>query len=164
MFDAEQLRRYVVRPALKHLSLWSEAAENLLLGTAAVESRLGTFVHQVGGGPALGIWQCEPATHLDVWGNYLRHRPPLADFVRSLAPSVHHVADPVCPVDPDALVASSWYAAAICRIHYRRFPDPLPAAGDWPGMARLWKLRYNGPGKGTEQKFMEAIAECRVVR
>lgn len=164
MIDAEQLRRYVVAPALRALSMDSEAAQNLLLGTAAVESRLGTYVHQVGGGPALGIWQMEPVTHADIWRNYLRHRKPLADGVLMLVPPLFRDLDPEVPVDADALIASPMYAAAMARLHYRRYPEPLPAANDWAGMAALWKLRYNGPGKGTPQKFMEAIAECRVVR
>ena len=43
-------------------------------GTAAVESRMGTYLRQIGG-PALGIWQVEPATHLDCWDNWLDYRP-----------------------------------------------------------------------------------------
>ena len=38
---ASELRHYVVRPALKHLGMWSPTTENLLLGTAARESGLG---------------------------------------------------------------------------------------------------------------------------
>jgi len=64
MTDADHLRREIIAPALRHIGMWSGAAENLLLGTAAVESRMGTYLRQVGGGPALGIWQVEPVTHL----------------------------------------------------------------------------------------------------
>lgn len=165
MIDAAHLRQHVIRPALKHLSLWSEAAEDLLLGTAAVESRLGTYLVQVGGGPALSPWQIEPATHADLWINYLRHRPPLRDFVRALAPPHLHSGDPEVQVDADALVASLWYAAAIARLVYRRSPLPLPAAGDWRGMAETWKAAYNTPlGKGTPEKFLQACAQCGVMR
>ena len=54
MIDADHLRREIVAPALRHIGMWSEAAENLLLGTAAVESRMGTYLRQIGG-PALGM-------------------------------------------------------------------------------------------------------------
>ena len=36
--DAKQLRELVIRPALMEIELWSEAAEELVLGTAIVES------------------------------------------------------------------------------------------------------------------------------
>jgi hypothetical protein len=75
--DANQLRHYVVRPTLRRLGLWSKSAENLLMGTAAQESHLGTYLHQVGGGPAKGIFQMEPATERDLIKNYIRYRPEL---------------------------------------------------------------------------------------
>lgn len=53
---------YVVRPVLRVMSAWSQPAEDLVMGTAAQESRL-TYLRQLGGGPALGLWQMEPATH-----------------------------------------------------------------------------------------------------
>lgn len=65
--NCEQLRLYVIRPTLEKIELWSEAAENLLLGTTAQESHMGTYIKQVGKGPALGIYQMEPATHKDIW-------------------------------------------------------------------------------------------------
>jgi hypothetical protein len=49
------LRQYVIRPTLQRLGLWSLAAENLLLGTAAQESKLGYYLHQLEG-PALGLY------------------------------------------------------------------------------------------------------------
>ena len=53
--DAKQLRELVIRPALMEIELWSEAAEELVLGTAIVESRL-SFIKQLGSGPAFGLW------------------------------------------------------------------------------------------------------------
>ena len=47
--DAKQLRELVVKPALFEIELWSEAAEELVLGTAIVESRL-SFIKQLGSG------------------------------------------------------------------------------------------------------------------
>lgn len=164
MIDAEQLRVDVIRPTLAALSMPSRAAENLLLGTAAVESRLGSYLRQVGGGPALGIWQCEPATHDDIWENYLRLRGPLRDTVRRLAPPLLWSDNPVVMVKPDALIASHWYAAAICRLHYRRYPEPMPAEDDWRAMAELWKARYNtAAGAGTVEKFLAAAKACKVM-
>ena len=60
---ASELRQYVIRPTLKAINLWSIAAENLLLGTAAQESQLGHYLTQVKG-PALGIYQIEQSVHV----------------------------------------------------------------------------------------------------
>jgi len=41
IFTAGDLRHLVIRETLHYLNEWSQAAENLLLGTAAHESGLG---------------------------------------------------------------------------------------------------------------------------
>ena len=61
--NVRDLRVEVIRPALRALDLWSPAAEDLVLGTAAQESGL-AYLRQIGGGPALGLWQIEPATQI----------------------------------------------------------------------------------------------------
>ena len=82
--DAKQLRELVNKPALLEIELWSEAAEELVLGTAIVESRL-SFIKQLGSGPTSGLWQIEPDTHRDVYENFLEHREGLYDQVLSLS-------------------------------------------------------------------------------
>lgn len=165
MISVQQMREEIIRPALEHLSLWSLAAEQLLLGTAAAESHMGKHLRQVGGGPALGIWQMEPGTHDDNWGSYLRYRGPLADAVQQLAPSEFWSGDAIIRVRAEALVEQHRYACAMARVHYRRDKHPLPVAGDWIGMAACWKRHYNTPrGKGTVEKFMQAASSCGVVR
>ena len=159
MIDCTHMAVEVIRPALRHIGLWSDAAELLLLGTAATESHMGKYLRQVGGGPALSPWQIEPATHADVWRNYLAYRPDLASKVADLMP--RYMATGAPEERPEAMLASLWYAAAIARLVYRRAPEPLPAAGDWAGMAKLWKHRYNtAEGKGTEGKFLTDCRRC----
>ena len=63
MIQPEHLVKYVIEPVLKTLDLYSEDAVNLVLGTACVESECGRWLHQLGTGPALGIYQMEPDTH-----------------------------------------------------------------------------------------------------
>ena len=77
MLDPSQFRTLIVVPAITDLELWSQAAENPLFGTALVESRL-THLRQLAGGPALGVFQMEPATHHDLWDNWLRYLPGFA--------------------------------------------------------------------------------------
>ena len=54
MLAATLLLSMVIRPALSKINLWSPSAEELVLGTAIVESGL-TYLRQWGDGPALGL-------------------------------------------------------------------------------------------------------------
>jgi hypothetical protein len=152
------LRSLIIRPSCETIGLWSESAEVLLAGTLATESTIGTItrLRQVVG-PALGPYQIEPATHLDVWTNFLRYRQPLGDKVRSLCPPDFLQADGI-PEDA-ALIGCLPYATAIARLVYYRARPPLPAHGNLPALADYWKAHYNtAGGAGTPQKFLDA---CR---
>lgn len=151
MLRVAQLRTYVVRPALVTLGMWSEAAEALVTGTAAAESGLEALVQS--GGPALGFWQIEPATHADCWSNYLGYRPELAG--RVMLAAGRDAQTPPKPPD-DWLIFNLRYAAAICRIKYARDSAPLPAADDLEGLARYWLRVYNAGGKGSIGHFVDA--------
>ena len=83
MLAATQIRSMVIRPALEKLSLWSLNAEELVLGTAIVESGL-TYLRQHGDGPALGLWQVEPSTQNDLYTNFLNYRPELGSALMEL--------------------------------------------------------------------------------
>lgn len=144
MLNIDQVRELIIVPALETLQLYSKAAEQLVLGTGLVESNL-THLKQLGDGPALGLWQMEPATHDDIWLNYLAYKPELTERLQSLGPIRF----------PLALVGNLWYAAAMCRIHYYRVPNPLPAEDDIEAQAAYWRRHYNTPaGKGTEAKYI----------
>jgi hypothetical protein len=147
--NSKQLRLLVVRPTLEYLNLWSESAENLLLGTCAQESSMGAFIKQVGG-PALGIYQMEPATQADIGENFLAYKPELAGKIAGL--SAHAILN-----DTDnQVVWNLAYATALCRVHYLRVPSALPPANETSLLAAYWKQHYNTPlGKGTEKEFVE---------
>jgi len=147
MIDPEQFRLRVIRPSLKRLGLHSRAAEMLLLGTALTESRLSVLV-QKGGGPALGVYQIEPATHADIWRHYLAYRPVLAARVLTLAAGGLG--------RPGQLIWNLAYATALARLVYRRRPEPLPPAGDIPALAAYWKAHFNtAAGKGAAATFIK---------
>lgn len=144
MLEISHLRELVIRPALEALHLYSEAAEELVLGTALQESGL-RYLKQLGDGPALGLWQMEPRTHDDIWLNFLSYEPGLAGRVRSLC------ATPIS----EALAGNLWYAAGMCRVHYFRVAEALPAAGDISAQAGYWKRWYNTPrGAGTVEEYL----------
>jgi hypothetical protein len=153
LLDPKNLRDYVIFPVCRRLALDTPAAVELLLGTAYKESKL-KFLHQLGAGPALGLWQMEPATHNDIWENFLKYKPTLAQLVRGFFANN--------PEDATQLMGNLYYACAMVRVHYYRVKEPLPQAGDVAGMARYWKLYYNTPaGAGTEKEYRDDWAALR---
>lgn len=134
--DPTQFRILVVRPALQHLNLWSQAAENLVLGTAVHESGLKSL-HQMGGGPADGFFQIEPNTHDDLFKNTLPGIPDLKQKLLSMAAP--------WPSYEAQLTTNLLYEAAVCRLLYYRAPSSLPAEDDIDGLADYWKQFYNTP-------------------
>jgi len=144
MLDIHQFRELVIVPALEAIDARSLAAEELLLGTALQESGL-MYLKQIGGGPALGLFQMESITHDDIWLNYLAYRPILSEKMTALEPSQA----------ARALVTNLLYAAAMCRVHYLRVTSPLPEAGDYEAHAAYWKKYYNTPaGAGTAEEYL----------
>jgi hypothetical protein len=148
--DLENMRVYVVRPACQRIGLWSQSAENIVLGTGLTESGYAYLDQTIGGpGPGFGFWQMEKATHDDLWTNYLPGQPgALRDTLLQMAGHFPLKFPPVQVLHWNLL-----YAAAMCRIHYKRVRELLPAAGDYVAMAAYWKRWYNTPaGKGTVEK------------
>jgi hypothetical protein len=146
---ASQILSMVIRPALSKVNLWSPSAEELVLGTAIVESSL-TYLRQWSDGPALGLWQVEPSTQNDLYTNFLNYRPELGSQLMELrAPNLSM---------DENLATNLMYGAAVCRLCYYRKPDALPEAGDIEGQAAFWKQHYNTPlGKGTVTKYVYKV-------
>lgn len=148
MIPPAQFLKHVIRPTLDHLAvaeprLGTEASARLLLGTAIAESNLAALV-QHGGGPALSMFQIEPATFADVYGRYLRVRPKLMIAVRELR------VPALMPLEQ--LPANPFFACAIARMKYWMVPEPLPDADDIDALGRYWKDWYNtagGAGKAS---------------
>lgn len=154
---SDHLSILVIRPTLARLAevnakLYSDAAVELLLGTAAQESDCGDFLKQIGG-PALGIYQIEPATHHDIINRYLARRSnwDLRDAIAGLASRDRGIGN------DDQLVTNLAYATAIARVRYWMSPKPLPAAGDLHALANYWDEVYNGnPFHGTPDEFIDS--------
>lgn len=143
---ADQFRKYVIKPSLESLEMWSEAAQELLLGTACHESGNWNYLKQIQG-PALGFYQIEPATHRDVWNNFLTFYPDIEDRVIKIASKT--------PSLEKQLTTNLAYATSIARLIYYRQPEALPEAEDIEGLARYWKQYYNTPlGKGRKEDFI----------
>jgi hypothetical protein len=143
MINPRQLRDLVVRPTLAYLGLPSgEVAERLVMGTAAQESKL-RHIHQLGRGPARGLWQMEPATFRDLWDR----RGKLAlklEALSALEP------DPV-----DQLIGNLYLGCAMCRVHYYMRPFNMPTTATVHDLGAIWKQHYNTvKGKGTVEEFV----------
>jgi hypothetical protein len=124
----------------------------LLLGTAAQESAL-TYTTQLGGGPAKGYFQCEPATETDIWVHFLGYNDALgACFAERCGMTAPNVT---------ALEYNMVYQILLCRTHYYRCdPDALPQVDDVAGQAHRWKRYYNTPaGAGTEAEYVANYAQ-----
>lgn len=144
MINPADLRDYVVVPTLKEIGLYSKAAMRLIIGTAATESNL-EYLHQIGG-PALGIYQMEPATANDIVKNYLMYRLPLAKKINAFNLDYDNT---------DQLTWNLKYATALCRVHYLRNWKSLPGENDILGMAKYWKEVYNTKhGKGEIEDYL----------
>ena len=126
---------------LRPVEMASSSAVNLLLGTAAQESALGTYLRQVNG-PALGIFQMEASTFDWLQEKYNHLKTPSIGSVRF--------------AEFKMLEYDLWLSILFARLRYRVVPSPLPAADDIRGLAEYWKQHYNTHlGKGTVEQFRE---------
>lgn len=117
-------------------ALADPVAVRLLLGTAAVESQFGTYLRQVHG-PALGVFQMEPATFDWLQVKYGLQYPIIADREAS------------------ELEWDLRLAIIMARLRYRAVPKPLPA-DNVTALADYWKEHYNTKlGAGTVEQFMD---------
>ena len=143
--DSKQLRELVIIPTLKYLDPlipFSNAAVKLLEMTAAHESHMGTYLAQIGG-PALGIYQMEPETEVDIEVNYLQYREYLDEKV------VQTGSD---------LSTDLAYATAMARVHYYRDKEALPDSDDLIGLANYCKRVWNTEeGKATARQYYAAF-------
>lgn len=111
-------------------------AVNLLLGTIAQESKFGTYLKQLGNGPALSIFQIEEFTFNDLINRFGKKFP----FIKCIGFK--------------ELKYNLKYAIWIARIKYYSCPGKLPDT--LKGMATYWKKYYNTYlGAGTEKEFID---------
>jgi|SRR5690349_19024246 len=135
--------------ALDPMVPYSVQRMELLLGTAAAESHLGEALVQHGGGPALGLWQMEPATERDLHENFLKFKPELNQVVRGYMRNF-----------PGEMAWNHSYACSMAAVHYFRVPVKLPPAGATQLQAEYWKRWYNTYlGKGTPEHYLECWRE-----
>ena len=123
------------------------------MGTAAQESDCGGAIAQYGG-PALGVWQMEPATESSVYSMFALKPVPMASVIKAVMLSG-------IP-RPEQLVGNLYYSCLMARLLYFSIPSPLPAAGDLEGQWLYYKAHYNSElGAATRDQYMAAWTRIR---
>ncbi|MEY8240053.1 MAG: hypothetical protein RPT25_06890 [Cycloclasticus sp.] len=155
MISAQIFRETIVRPVLQASGTYSEAAEELMMGTVAHESDMGTYSVQQGidaDRAAQGFFQVERFTEADIWETYLNRKPRFKSYAMALIK--------LCPCANELLRENPLYSCFIARMKYWRSPAVLPAADDIQGLAEYWFDHYNGsPDNEREQKVAEFIRD-----
>lgn len=177
MINKDQFQIHVIEATLHAYDevkpgAYSENAVALLMGTAAQESVMGTYLVQIGSGTAKGFFQVEQATALDNWINYLRYQPEQARFVRSIISpaAAAEIFSPVTDEVRESILASEildreltvnlMYNCLMARIKYLRVPHPLPSHANVQGMAEYWDTYYNANGDhGFPEDFIKAYED-----
>lgn len=145
---AEELSQWVIKPTLKRLGVYSKAAENLLLATAAQESGLGSHLKPAGQ-RALGIYQIHSLSHRHIWDDHLALHSEMASLVRGLASQHDFLSQPHAE-----LATNLSYATAIAWFMYARHEDfCLPKSNDTTSLACLWKRYYHPKSKVSIEDF-----------
>ena len=135
---------------LHELDMHSDDAVELIYRTGMAETKYKHLI-QMGGGPAVGFFQCEPATMRDIIENYASYRPDIMTKLYALGYD-----------EKDAemrMMGSIPLQVAFCRLKYRRDKHAIPAAEDMAAQGKYWKRVYNSElGKGTLEHFLESNA------
>jgi hypothetical protein len=124
--------------ALLDWGLHSDHCVELLAMIAAHESIGGKHRRQIGGGPALGIFQIEPVTHNSVWDN--------SDTIKSRA-ARFGIKEDVSRLETD-----DRYSIFVARHYLAMDVNPLPKTPE--AMAAYCKSYWNRTGKATPEKYL----------
>jgi hypothetical protein len=158
--NSQQLLDYIIKPTLEYMegNYNSKNAQMLLLATAAIESKCGYYIKQING-PALGIWQMEPATYDDIIDN--------CDAINENNIKYYNKIHNLWGFDNygvvHALISHPMYACAMARLKYSMNTAPLPVYNDMHEIYEYYKRIYNTPlGASTFEKFKAAWYECNL--
>lgn len=160
MYDHKQLRQYVLKPVLSELGLWCQNSEEILILTCAQESKGGTYIHQLGNGPALGAYGMEQRTHDDIWTNFILNHPYPNRNGYNIEKILSEMGYNNKYHDASLMMTDIAYASIMCRIHYLRVKEQIPDSLDIDGLAYYWKRYYNTEtGKGTTEQAIKSYLQ-----
>jgi hypothetical protein len=134
-YDKIKIRTFIQKTLTNDLpGLDKPEAVELLLGTCAQESAFGTYIRQLGGGPALGVFQMERITFQDLQDRFGRKFLIIQEFE----------FNDLIKLRPSTIMA---------RIKYYSCPGIIPVT--LIGQAAYWKRWYNTPlGAGKVEEYL----------
>jgi len=139
----------IVEEVLYRLDAYSDDALTLVMRTGAAESGYRELRGRGEGNPALGFWQVEPKTIVDIWDNFVLYRPHYRNVLLSLG---YDEANPKF-----CILSNIGLQVAFCRLKYLRDSKRIPGWSNIEAQGRYWKRVYNTElGKGTLQHFLSA--------
>lgn len=130
--------RYSITEWLLEWGLYSENCVELMLMIVAHESVGGKHRRQIGGGPALSLYQIEPPTHDSIWDN--------SDSIKARAAKFG------IKRDLSQLELNDKYATFVARHYLAMDKNPLPKTTE--AMAVYCKSYWNRTGKATPEKYL----------
>lgn len=146
--NKKQLIKHIIEPVLKDMGLYSEEAVRLLVMIVAHESQKGYYIIQTTG-QAKGIYQMEDATHDDIVIWLRSKKPALYNAVQQY--NITGIRD-----DANEMIGNLYYATALARAFFLRFPEALPKGSDRE-LAEYAKKRWNTyKGKATADDYLRA--------
>ena len=146
---ANELRK-IIRIVLIPNDLWSQDAEDLLIGTAIQESDRLKRVTQYGNGPAKSYFQIEPDTLDDLYDNYLAyHEDKWLILGKYWLPSLGREENLMCNLP---------YAIMAARLQYYRVSEAIPSTLE--GQSEYWKKYWNTRlGKGSAPEYYDKVKD-----
>jgi hypothetical protein len=129
--------------------LHSDKSEEILMMVSAHESRLGKYLKQIGGGPALGICQVEPRTMVDNYVSFLDK----SSARKALKGDIARVCGVLQP-NEFHLQYNHLFNFLMARVKFLRSSEPLPDAHNIPGMAKMCKEIFNATGAATVEDYI----------
>ncbi len=138
---ANELSQWIIKPSLEALGDYSPLAAQLLLATAAQESRLGLHCHDQQS-QGLGLYRMTKEKHRELWDRYLIQFPDLASRQRGLASQQQFLLDP-----ERELMTNLSYSTGMAWMIYRRANVLAGPFADPVHLAQLWVAFFdNGSG------------------
>lgn len=141
--EKKQIEKLITK-TLKEIGLYSKEALLLLMGTMAQESAFGYYLRQLNGGPAIGVFQCEPGTF-----NYdlekLKGKPYLYTKIMNVSGCKE--------ITFEQLETNLILAICFARLHYYFYPKSIPSTLE--EQSQYYKIYYNSiKGAATPEQYV----------
>ena len=148
----------IIRPTLHRLGVYNPIAEQLMLGTAAVQSNMGSYLRSSSGG--IGLFGIQHDRHEELWDSYLAFDADLASEIRGFA-SQHEFLKA-----PDMELACNMrYAATIAWMIYVEAGIDLHKLHTTEDLAKCWYELYSRREAGFSPEdfvmhYEKLFADC----